>query len=237
MCTITFFPLTDKKSIITFNRDEDPLRESTAFDKYPGSRRIWRPTDVQSGGTWCGASEHTATSIFLLNGGFEKHVRKKSYKKSRGLLVQRLLVSPDPIRLLSKKINLHDYEPCTIFIFSHFSYLRIRRFVWDGVHLLVKILSSEKPFLYCSATLYDTNQQNMRKEKFLDSISHEDVDTQKILRFHQDKGNGIDEGISIKRIKVQTVSTLQFAIEKYNCDVSYTDYIKNKYNKRRISLL
>ena len=113
MCTVSFLPLGNSDFMLTSNRDEDAARETIPPQKYSvGDSVLVFPKDEVAGGTWIGVS-NACRLICLLNGGFENHVRKSFYKKSRGVLVKEFLAVKDAITAIDN-YDFSNIEPFTI---------------------------------------------------------------------------------------------------------------------------
>ena len=98
MCTVTFIAKGNDDFILTSNRDELPERSTLSLQEYTEDNvKLIYPKDKVAGGTWIGLSEKNRL-INLLNGAFEPHKRKSTYKMSRGVVVKKLLVAEDAIQ-------------------------------------------------------------------------------------------------------------------------------------------
>src|SRR5699024_7842498 len=108
MCTLSYIPNTRNKGefIVTDNRDESVERPAHFPQVYQElNTELLYPKDKTAGGTWIGISRKKQM-MALMNGAFKQHKRKKSYKKSRGLVVQELLASDD----IKKAFEEYDLE-------------------------------------------------------------------------------------------------------------------------------
>ncbi len=115
MCTVTFLPLGNNDFILTSNRDESPLRDTLAPQKYQGVfSALYYPKDAVAGGTWIATSENKRM-VCLLNGAFLKHKHQPPYRKSRGKISLEVLEFDD----LEKDMEAYDLtkvEPFTLTI-------------------------------------------------------------------------------------------------------------------------
>src|SRR5690606_11933033 len=131
-----------KGFILTSNRDEAGSRNTIPPDFYrENDVDLLYPKDKVAGGSWIGISSRLRV-ICLLNGGFEDHQRKPSYRLSRGVVVKDLLVAPE----LVEAINAYDYhniEPFTIIAADWQRGLDFIEFVWDGEEKHIKHLEQK----------------------------------------------------------------------------------------------
>lgn len=72
------------------------------------------PKDELSGGTWIGVSEKNRL-VCVLNGGFEIHERKASFRKSRGIVANDFMVAEN-ISAHVEAYNFNSIEPFTLVI-------------------------------------------------------------------------------------------------------------------------
>lgn len=162
MCTVVFIPKGGKYFFASL-RDENPLRPRAAVPTIykDADAVILSPIDAMAGGTWLGVTD-SGNVIILLNGGFKKHERKTNYRKSRGLIVAELLACNS----LVKSWNLMDMqgvEPYTLVVWNEGNLFQL---VWDGENKHGVILKPNQPYIWSSATLYDSESRNYRSKLF-----------------------------------------------------------------------
>ena len=151
MCTVSFIPKTKGDFILTSNRDESPNRNTIPPEFYElNDTRLLFPKDEIAGGTWIGASDKKRL-ICLLNGGFEAHTPKDTYRLSRGVIVKNLLAVKDAVAEIDL-IDLKDIEPFTIILVEFVKDLKLYELVWDGKN---KYFSEKelKPIIWSSSLL------------------------------------------------------------------------------------
>lgn len=166
MCTVTYIP-TGTGVLLTSNRDE---RTDRAPALPPAgysidNKSIIYPKDAQAGGTWIALREGRSAAV-LLNGGFESHVRKPHYGRSRGLVMLDIISADDPPARFHD-LPLDDIEPFTLILVTNG---HLRRLVWDGEHKHSRNLDPGKAHIWSSATLYGRDVQKDRErmlEKWL----------------------------------------------------------------------
>ena len=115
MCTVTLLPQANNNFILTSNRDEHPNRITIPPKKYvENGVEMFFPKDEKAGGTWIGFSDKNRM-ICLLNGAFKNHIKKKNYKKSRGVIAKEVLQSNNFLKFINE-LDLNGIEPFTIII-------------------------------------------------------------------------------------------------------------------------
>ncbi len=207
MCTVTYIPINKTDFILTSSRDVPFAREKALFPKkYTEDKiEITYPKDGRASGTWIGHSSKNRL-ICLLNGGFENHVSKTNYRKSRGIIVKDLLKKTNIFAALSE-INLDNIEPFTLAIVDWNNDLQLIELVWNGKQKHIKKLNQENR-IWSSSTLYTEEMKQLRKDWFADwKIENKQKD---ILDFHHKAGIGdCNVDVIMKREKVGTVSITQ----------------------------
>ena len=209
MCTVTLVPLpeTEKGFVLTSNRDEAVLRKTLQPDFYTeeGVKMLY-PRDVEAGGTWIGLSERQRT-VCLLNGGFEKHVRKPPYRKSRGVVVKELLAAA-AFEEWAQNYDYQGIEPFTAVVVEYEQELRFRELVWDGVEKHITDLPLAAG-IWSSALLYSAEEISLRKQKFETFKMKHQLLAKDLLDFHSSTGEAGEEGLIIDRGFLKTCSITQ----------------------------
>ncbi len=223
MCTVTYLPLNTSDFILTSSRDVPFLRESALHPKkyIEDGVELYYPKDGKAGGTWIGTSSKKRL-ICLLNGGFEYHTSRKSYKKSRGLIVKELLKVND-VRIGLDKIDLNGVEQFTLTIVDWNKSLELIEFVWDGSQKHLKKMS-QKPHIWSSSTLYDNSVKQLRVNWFEAWQHSNDFSRENILKFHKSAGIG-DPNIDVMmdRKVGGTVSITSVKMENKKLSIEYKD--------------
>lgn len=226
MCTVSFFYKGGEDFILTSNIDEAVSRKTLPPAKYDvdGVQMIF-PKDELAGGTWIGSSEKDRL-ICLLNGAYEKHVRKPSYRKSRGLVVKELLASDDIVNQL-KNYDLTSIEPFTLIVVDWNNGLSLHELVWDEKERVVTKLPLE-PKIWSSSTLY-TNQMKAVRREWFERVFNGNESQDAILDFHENYGVGDkDIDLQIDRGALKTVSITSVKKDKDVVSFSYKDLIASK---------
>ncbi|WP_428741454.1 NRDE family protein [Tenacibaculum sp.] len=235
MCTVTYLPLGNNDFILTSNRDEDPKRRTISPKTYvEDGIKLTYPKDELAGGTWIGVSEKKRL-ICLLNGGFTKHQRAESYRMSRGVIVKQLLKVDDPVEIINH-FDFEGIEPFTIVLVDWATELKAYELVWDVKGKHFKELDNQ-PKIWSSATLYDENMKELRKQWFADWLTeHPAYKQSDIIAFHQDETKGTPEiSIKMKRNYVETVSTTSIIKKEDEVTMEYYDILEEK-NKTAVKI-
>jgi hypothetical protein len=210
MCTVSFIPKTKGDFILTSNRDESPNRNTIPPIFYDlNNTSLLFPKDEIAGGTWIGASDKKRL-ICLLNGGFEAHIPKDTYRLSRGVIVKNLLAAKDAVAEIGL-IDLKDIEPFTIILVEFVKDLKLYELVWDGKN---KYFSEKelKPIIWSSSLLY-SKEIKLKREKWFSEFIENNVNAHKnnVLSFHKNAGEGNEKSnIVMNRGFVRTKSITLF---------------------------
>lgn len=227
MCTVTYFPLKNK-IVLTSNRDEKPNRSAQEIHI---ENHIFYPKDAAKKGTWFAVSE-SGNIIVLLNGAFENHQREAEYRKSRGLVVLDLIEKEDIFKSI-ELIDLENIEPFTLVILQE---KQLAEFRWDGSKKYFKMLDINCPHIWSSATLYDAKAQEKRRQIFHEFLQSKTISENNIWKFHHQKTDDIENGITIKRQNtIQTISTTQVVISD-EITLKHYDRLKPDSQPEKISL-
>lgn len=209
MCTVTLVPLQteDKGFVLTSNRDEAANRIAIPPKFYnEGGVKLYYPKDKEGGGSWIGISQFSRL-ICLLNGGFETHVRKSSYRMSRGVVLKDFLSTEDLDRTI-RSYDLKDIEPFTIILVDWKRNLRFMEIVWDGNERHIKELDKIN-HLWSSSPLYTPEMKKLRENWFKIFQKEEKVSPESIWKFHHTGGIGdahVDVIMDRGFVKTQSIS-------------------------------
>lgn len=231
MCTLTFFPITDDKFVLTSNRDEQSMRETIPPVEYEHNGDILiYPKDKKAGGTWIGANKNGRVAS-LMNGGKVPHERKDSYLLSRGIVMTELLQAKNIMKFL-KTFDFSGIEPFTIVLIEPQNKINTEKFkafelIWDEEKLHVTELAW-KPKIWSSTPLYTREVHQNRIAWFTQFINETpQMSPDKIWDFHHTAGNGTKTtDFIMDRGFIRTKSITQFVkddIIKYK----YEDLDKN----------
>jgi uncharacterized protein with NRDE domain len=234
MCTVTFIPVKDT-FFLTSNRDEKIFRKP-AFPpviQWENGSGMLYPKDADAGGSWICMHENGNAAV-LLNGAFSKHISTGNYRQSRGIIFLEIIRTEKPVETFIK-INLVNIEPFTIIIFDN-NYLYECR--WDGYKKYYVQLQNDRPYIWSSATLYETEAVKKREEWFTHWLKQNPHPTQEdILYFHQFTGKGdFNNGLKINREeKMITVSITGIAVGKNTGCMKYIDLKNNNIYSQQFS--
>jgi Transport and Golgi organisation 2 len=226
MCTVTIIPKGKNDFVLTSNRDEAPNRTSKAPDIFTINKvKLLFPKDEMSGGTWIGVSDKNRL-VCVLNGGFTKHERKSSYRKSRGMVAKDYLIS-NAIQTTLEDYNFNDIEPFTMVIADWNEGLRFYELVWDGLqkHFMEWPL---KPKIWSSTTLYSEAMRQERLDWFEDFKIRNELNATTLLQFHKTAGTGNEDyGVIMNRGFVKTTSITQVEKNDHVLNMHYEN-LQNK---------
>ncbi|MDT0647516.1 NRDE family protein [Zunongwangia sp. F260] len=212
MCTVTLVanPEITSGFILTSNRDEAVGRETLApdWEIYEGVK-LFFPKDAVAGGTWIGLSERKR-SVCLMNGGFRTHIRKESYRKSRGVVVKDFLSAED-VQSTIKNYNFEGIEPFTIIIPDWNKKLKFLEFVWDGNHKHSRNFPLTA-HIWSSSPLYSEEMKALRQQWFTKIQDKGDLNAEKLLKFHHTAGIG-DKNVDLVMdrgfLKTQSITQVE----------------------------
>lgn len=227
MCTVSYVP-TREGFIITSTRDEQINRPTEYPQSYSikGNDLIF-PKDLQSGGTWIALCPGEKRIACLLNGAFENHQRKDTYRLSRGQILLDSFVYPSS-ETYQAFLDFEDVEPFTLLFIENAKMLKFRELRWDGKQKYFNKIDTTKPQIWSSATLYDSATREQREKLFQNWISSNDWET--VADFHANK-QGIDSqnDVIMKRDGgLQTLSISQIKYSDLGFTFQYTDLIQNE---------
>ncbi len=225
MCTVVFYPTKDKLFFASI-RDESPIRVKANAPEYFTNNTIHylSPFDPVGGGTWVGVNENKSV-IILLNGGFTKHVRKETYKISRGLIVKELLSEEMPV-LKWSIMDLKDVEPFTLIVWSDQNLFQL---VWDGINKHRILVSSNKPHIWSSSTLYSDEVKEIRKTLFNEWIKNiDEVTEEELWKFFNSFKDPQQGFIMNREEKVKSLSVTFIESTKEKAELNYHELSTNK---------
>jgi hypothetical protein len=208
MCTVTLIPKGTNNFVLTSNRDEAPNRHALSPDFYNiENTKLLFPKDEVAGGSWIGVSEKQRV-LCILNGGFEKHERKATYRLSRGVVMKDLLVCTN-LEQTIKAYDLEGVEPFTLVIVEWNSSMEFKELVWDGKKKHFSNLPLE-PKIWSSSSLYNSSMKKERLQWFTDFKQEHELASSPIMEFHKTAGKGNEDyGVVMDRFFVKTTSITQ----------------------------
>lgn len=225
MCTITYLPYKDK-IFITSNRDERPTRKAAlapTVEKYK-TGKILSPTDGMKGGTWIGI-HNNGNAMVLANGAFAPHIRKDSYRESRGKIFLEIFDSENPVAKFNE-INLDDIEPFTLIAWlkKNGTLWEMR---WDEYEKFVVSLPADMPRMWSSVTLFD-EQMIERRKKWFDEwrAAQDNITGEAIRNFHEHGGEGFERlNLNYNNGATSTLSITGIEISEDRSVMYYHDLI------------
>lgn len=226
MCTVSYVP-TKFGFIITDSRDEYYARKAMLPDYYDElDARLYYPRDTVAGGTWMGASNKNHL-ICLMNGAFERHDRKESYRKSRGVVVKELLASDDLLEAM-RSYDLTDIEPFFAIAISWNLGIQVHEFIWDGQRKTANQHDSQRAGIWSAAMTYDNDQRQEREDMLQDLFhEHSEITSDVMWDFHHRKGTPDYEEIVIDRGVLKTTSVTQFCYHEGKESFRFHDLLED----------
>lgn len=228
MCTVSFIQTGDHV-IFTSNRDEHDLRPKALPPDYVliNGIQVCRPKDPVGGGTWV-AMNQRGNVFILLNGVEEKHQRKSSYRRSRGLIVLEMASFSSPMEYWNN-IDLNDIEPFSLITFENNDLYRL---TWDEREKRMIALDAKNSYIWSSATLYPQDIRQRRQEwfdSFLDEYASKEISEADMLYFHlntqiEDTENGL---LINRKDQLKTQSVTQIIKTKDKIAMHYVDLHTN----------
>ena len=235
MCTVTYVPTGNNQFILTSNRDEQPARSPKNISNlHLNHQEVRFPKDVKAGGTWISISNKNRV-LCLLNGAFSKHIRKPSYRRSRGLMVLDFFEFDSALSFF-KNYQFQGMEPFTLVAYDDGLLFEAR---WDEVDLFWKPIDAQQKHIWSSATLYDQETQEKRVQWFNAwADRYQEPTLVHILDFHQHAGEGdpyndvmMNRGEIVKTVSITSIEKTEHAIQ-----LIYRDLISDHQEKTKIEL-
>lgn len=223
MCTVSWIHANDT-IIVTSNRDEHIGRPPAHFPHllHDKNQQLLFPKDGLAGGTWFAISDLGRIAV-LLNGAFEKHVRKAFYKRSRGLILLDMLTHATPLEAF-QAMDLSEVEPFTLIYYEGKSIYELR---WDATKKYIKELNSREHHIWSSSTLYNEEVRQHREALFREfTLTENSTDADALLGFHQFNHGDYENGFIIDRnTGLKTLSVTQAIISSGEIKMSYFDLL------------
>jgi len=212
MCCLTIYKTKDDKLIITHNRDEQKSRHVSANQivcEMFGDKGVWMPKDKQSRGTWIATDGHMAGA--LINGFKENHIKKTTYKASRGTIIPSLFLSQNVDRFIDE-FDPHGYEPFTLLIIEKEK--GMIEYGWNEQEVHLKNLDTNQSYIYSSSTLYNEEVMKYREQLFFEWLKN-DCSENDIWHLHALKGNDHGHFLNVNyNAEISTVALSQIVLGK-----------------------
>lgn len=222
MCIVTFLPF-HNGFYFTSNRDEVNTRQTDYPKAYKHQRHeIIYPKDLEKGGSWFAIDAEHRKMACLLNATGKQPNRHN--RISRGVLPINYLVDK---RDLLKENTLKKVAPFTLICIQYTDAVIIEEYQWDGESIKLSYPDEKKPYLWCSNTLYSTDEKNRLIKKFkgnLTKIKH----LRDIVDFHKKMAQPVGNAVFLKKdMDLQTLSVTSFRSENKKGIILYSDLLEN----------
>lgn len=220
MCVLTYVPHGDKSVTITHNRDEHIQRPVAIPPKeyLIENQRIRFPKDPLGGGTWFASNDDWV--VCLLNGAFEVHERKATYRESRGKIITGFFQNPD-MQDFIERFDPIGIEPFTFVAFNLIQQ-QVYQMIWDEKVLHIMTLDATKPHIWSSATLYNQKIRTIRG-KIFQQFCEEKPNSHQILDFHKvNIDNDLHKSffVNINDV-IKTVAITQISTQSHKIKMNY----------------
>ena len=227
MCTVSFIPWKGKIFICS-NRDEKTARPRARQPlPYHGKTgTLMYPKDRKADGTWIALHENGNAVVFL-NGAWSNHARRKSYRRSRGLVLLDLVDSESPLQTFHES-DLQGIEPFTAIVFQDEELFECR---WNELEKGVEQIDASVPHLWSSVTLYDESACAKRQTWFNQWLEgRRYFSLEDILLFHQQGGDGNEHNdlLMNRSGELRTVSITAMEIMPVSGAIKYLDLLHNR---------
>ncbi|MFM9984762.1 MAG: NRDE family protein [Flavobacteriales bacterium] len=234
MCTVTWVKTFDN-IVVTSNRDEHIGRPAAHFPHVvqQKNQQLLFPKDGLAGGTWFAISDLGRIAV-LLNGAFEKHIRKPTYNRSRGLILLDILMHEVPLEIF-QTMDFSEVEPFTLIYYEGKAVNELR---WDAGQKYTKELDPEEHHIWSSSTLYEADIRQKRDALFHEFVLTENsMNENALLGFHQFNHGDFENGFVIDRnTGLKTVSITQTVISENEINMRYHDLLGNSINSSQIPI-
>lgn len=236
MCTVTYIPQGNNHFILTSNRDENRARspENISISQEKGQQLAF-PRDTAAGGTWIAAGSKDKI-VCLLNGAFQRHERKPSYRRSRGLMVLDFFAFQKAVHFFDQ-YQFSGMEAFTMIIYDQGNLYDLR---WDENQKHIRSLNVCDLHIWSSATLYEPAIRQKRVEWFEEwrltqkgRYKREDI-----LNFHRNAGEGDiwNDLVMNRNGLVETVSITSIEKRPKEIDMLYHDLLNKTSKSAKIQL-
>lgn len=216
--------------ILTSNRDERIARATSPPAAYSiNDHSVFFPKDLEAGGTWIAASDHGRVCC-LLNGAFELHERKSTYKRSRGRIVTEVFEYLN-VSDFFKAVDLIGVEPFTLIVLESLDVHKLYEFRWDGIKKHLTLKNHDTPHIWSSVTLYNRQIRAIREKCFAQWVKQQNTfEADRVLSFHSDS-LGVEpeyDMVMERNNGIKTVSITQIVLHEPGFSMIYEDLSQNR---------
>lgn len=218
MCTVTYIQTgSDGEFVFTSNRDEAPNRKASELIKETRyGKQLLYPQDAGAHGSWIIISDSDQL-VCILNGAFVRHDRQPPYRMSRGVMAREFF-SYENANDFFEHFDFEGLEPFTMVIYDRGDLYECR---WDEKKLHPKSLSPQDSHLWASATLYNEELQQKRRDWFSDwEARHDEVTVETVLDYHKNGGEGNPQSDVVMNYKDIVCTTSITSIHHSTSDMS-----------------
>jgi hypothetical protein len=235
MCTATYLPFAPSGFALTHSRDEQAARLPSTPPQTVriGKNSVTFPRDPQGKGTWIATNAQQA--ICLLNGAFVPHVRKSSYRHSRGLVPLHYFqyASVDDF---STHYDFEDIEPFTLLCAEAGRLTELR---WTGGRLYTHEKNAFRPHIWSSVTLYSSLAIEKRDGWFREWLVHNPTPSvEDVRQFHKSAGDGDShDAVRMNRKgELLTLSLTTLVLDGSKAEIVYEDFAQDYFTQQTLPL-
>lgn len=184
MCILSLVR-TANSIVLTSNRDEQRARPNSFPPEITTARnrKTILARDAQAQGTWLLTDNYGRTAV-LLNGAFERHTPTPPYRESRGIVLNNLF-QEENFKNAFLFYNFDNIEPFKVIYLDQHLTLQC---IWDGNEKYIFEIDLTIPNVFFSSTLYNREQQELKKNHFLEIFkSYKHIDSSFLFEFHSNQ--------------------------------------------------
>jgi uncharacterized protein with NRDE domain len=224
MCTVTIVPYQDGFRLVC-NRDERCDRPSAlppALHRLDSASAVY-PSDPQGGGTWVGLNDAGLAATLLNRTIGTAPAGDATGRRSRGLIIPRILGSRSLIDALDRAVGLDASQ------FRAFRLLLVQRMAAavvtsDGSSLSLETMSLAHPIMLTSSSLGDARVELPRRRLFERAVLRRRtqwLQAQRVFHAHQWQSH-TDVSVRMERADARTVSRTVINVTSGTFELHYT---------------
>jgi len=231
MCTVTYVGQGSCNFVLTSNRDVHASRSPKNLTK---TQNLIYGEDTLAGGTWMAGSNEGKIAC-LLNGAYENHYAKGSYRLSRGIMVLKYFEYQSSMNFI-QQFDFEGIEPFTMILIDKIDLIELK---WNGFDVSFSSLNQNGQYIWSSSTLYNYAIQKERALWFTTWLKkNPNPGWESIWDFHENGGkkdawNGF---VMNRNGKVQTVSITSMECIEDILTVRYFDKISSQTSEEKFLL-
>lgn len=222
MCVVTYFPA-NNGFYFTSNRDEVNTRQTDYPKAYKHQQyEIIYPKDLEKGGSWFAIDASQKKMACLLNATGKQP--SQDDRISRRKLPINFLIKE---KSLLQEDTLKKVAPFTLICIQYTDNVIIEEYHWDGESIKLSYINEKKPYLWCSNTLYSTEEKDRLTKMFKGNLTKIKSLTD-IVDFHKKMAQPLRNDVFLKKDKdLQTLSVTSLRATNKKGIISYSNLLEN----------